>query len=451
MPQLPWPANGSLGQARGIGSDGATRLWILTGPCVLTLVATVEYIQTVMLPAGPNPGYPNRAWSRLMESIYLDYNATAPIWPQAAQAMHDVLAAGYVNPASQHAAGRAARKLLADTRDELGSRLGAQTDVIRPDKVVLTSGGTEANNLALFGLSRDQPGQVIVSAVEHPSVSDAADELARSGRIVQRLSVSTAGIVDLEQLERLLAEPTALVSVMWANNETGAIQPVAEIADLCRRHGVPLHVDAVQVAGKLAVDFTALGPTTLAVSAHKFHGPTGCGALIVSRSARELRPVAFGGHQQHGLRPGTEAIAPAVGMLAALRIWDDLRNALAAQMRELRDRFEAGILAGCPDAVINAVQAERLPQTSNVAFPGVDRQQLLIALDMAGVACSTGSACSSGSSEPSPVLVAMGLPESVIEGSLRVSLGPATTAAEVDLAVERILMAVKNLRHRQFA
>jgi cysteine desulfurase len=243
---------------------------------------------------------------------------------------------------------------------------------------------------------------------------------------------------------------TRLVALILGQNETGVIQPVARLSAICAAHGVFLHTDAAQVVGKLAVDFRALGATTMTVAAHKFHGPLGIGALLV-RHGVPLRPQLFGGTQQGGLRPGTESVALAVGMCRALELSHEQQRDRAARMRQLRDRLEAQILGGWPSAVVLGAGSERLPHTSHIAFAGLERQALFMALDQAGVACSTGSACASGSSEPSPVLLAMGCEPAVVASALRFSLGATTTAAEIEEAARRILACCNDLRRRKRA
>jgi cysteine desulfurase len=251
--------------------------------------------------------------------------------------------------------------------------------------------------------------------------------------------------VRVDQLADLLGPDVRLVSVMLANNETGIRQPAPEIAAMCRERGVAMHTDAVQAVGKWGVDFTALGVDAMTIAAHKFHGPLGIGALIVRRGA-VLTPSLHGGFQQSGLRPGTECVALAVGMLAALESWAREAVDRSERMTGLRDALERQICAGDPHAVVIGADALRLPHTSNIALVGLDRQALVMALDLAGVACSTGSACASGSSEPSPTLLAMGLPEEQISSSVRFSLGATTTAQEIDEAARRILSVVHRLR-----
>jgi cysteine desulfurase len=385
-----------------------------------------------------------------MDVIYLDHNSTTPLLGEVAAAMAEWQTGKFGNPSSQHQIGRRARQALEHAREEIGRILGARLADREPDRVIFTSGGTEANNLALLGLAglhevQAAPGEAIVSAIEHPSVAAAVEFLERRGWTVHRLGVTGDGVVDLRPLDRWLSERTRFVSVMLANNETGVLQPVAEIARRCMALGVPLHTDAAQVVGKLPVDFRALGVSALSVAPHKFHGPLGIGALI-ARHDLPLQPQGFGGFQQGGLRPGTEAVALAVGMHAALAAWEREAAARTARLRALRDRLETRLAAGYDGAVVvNGAAAERLPHTSNLALVGLERQALLMALDLNGVACSTGSACASGSSEPSPVLSAMGCDPRVLESSLRFSLGVTTTEDEISEAVERILSVCANI------
>jgi cysteine desulfurase len=271
--------------------------------------------------------------------------------------------------------------------------------------------------------------------------------LEKQGWRIDRLPVSAYGVARLDRLAELLTPQTALVSVMLGNNETGVLQPVAEMAAACRAAGVPMHTDAVQVVGKLPVDFRRLGVDVLTATAHKFHGPGGIGVAIV-RGDLEFEPLMWGGFQQGGVRPGTESVPLAVGMYVALEKWEREQTHRRSVLVELRDSLEGGLRAQWPDLVVNGIEADRLPHTSNISFPGLDRQALLMALDMAGVACSTGSACASGSNEPSPVLLAMGCDEAVVGGSLRFSMGATTTADEICQAVARILKVVNDL-HRQ--
>jgi cysteine desulfurase len=376
-----------------------------------------------------------------MESIYLDHNATTPIHPEVVQAMDRCHAEGYANPASQHRLGQRARKVLEDARERIAEILGADPTGAQPDRLIFTSSATEANNLALLGIARaggPEPGQVIISAIEHQSVIEPAENLMEQGWDYDGLAVTSDGVVRTELLPGLLTEKARVVSVTLGNHDTGVLQPVGRLAAICNRAGVPLHTDAAQVVGKLPVHFRQLGVAAMSIGAHKFRGPLGIGALLV-RPDVALKPLMFGGPHQWGRRPGTESVALAVGMLTALEIWQKDHEAHLRQMTALRDRFEQGLKAGAPEVIVHGAGAPRLPNTSNVAFPGPDGQVLLMALDLSGVACSVGSACSSGSMELSPVLRAMGLPNEIVARSLRFSLGTTTTEAEIDEAVRRIL------------
>lgn len=379
-----------------------------------------------------------------MTTIYLDHNATSFPWPEVVDTMTAAWREPHANASSQHRLGRQARRVLDDAREELARMLGADASRFRPDRVVFTSGATEANNLAMLGLTRFERGRVVISAVEHPSVSEAATILAGRGFEIVRLPVDAEGRSDPDALDELLDTPTQLVSVMLANHETGVLQPIAELAAVCRAHNVPLHTDATQAAGKLPIRFAELGVAALTISAHKFQGPPGVGALIV-KPEWELRPLIVGGFQQQGLRSGTESIPPILGMLAALRKWEAERDVLAPRLAERRDQLEAALRAGRPGIVIHGASAPRLPQVTNISFLGLDRRALMIACDLAGVACSTGSACASGSSEPSPTLRAMQVPFEQVASALRFSVGPLTSPLDITLAAERILLCCNQL------
>jgi cysteine desulfurase len=380
-----------------------------------------------------------------MPAIYLDHNATAPIHPDVVDVMQRCYHEGYANPASPHQEGRRARRVLEEARDGIASLLGADITSSQADQLIFTSGGTESNNLAVFGLAGAAPGRVIRSTIEHPSIIGPTDQLARGGRPVRTLRVNQDGVADLQHLADMLAEPTRLVTLMLGNNETGVLQPVQQAARMCHEAGSLIHTDAVQVVGKLPVRFSELGVHALTVTAHKFHGPRGIGALLL-RHGVTVEPLLYGGFQQMGIRCGTESVALAAGFHKALQLWHQEADARAARMAQLRVRFETTLRDALPKIHVNGSHAPRLPHTSNISFPGLDRQALLMALDMAGVCCSTGSACASGSTEPSHVLQAMGCPEAVIAGSIRFSLGATTTPADVVAACERILRVVKDLR-----
>jgi cysteine desulfurase len=393
-------------------------------------------------------------------SIYLDHNATTPILPEVVEAMCVCWSGPYFNPASQHQFGRHARRLLENARERIGELLGAHVGGTSTDQVIFTSGGTESNNLAVLGLAHGassgdlvdapprHPAHIVISSIEHPSISALADQMSTNGWSVSRLGVDGRGVTLVDELAGSLRPETQLVALTLGQNETGVLQPVAEAAAICARHGVPLHTDAAQVVGKVAVDFYSLGAATMTVAAHKFHGPLGVGVLVV-RDGTRLHPQLYGGFQQAGLRPGTESVPLAVGMCRALELWHSEREGRTRRLRTLRDRLEGLITAGWPGAVVIGARAERLPHVSHIALVGLERQSLFMALDQAGVASSTGSACASGSSEPSPILVAMGCEKGVIDSALRFSLGATTTDADVDEAARRILHCCNDLRRQK--
>ncbi len=391
----------------------------------------------------------------MTESIYLDHNSTTPIDPSVAAVISDCYAEGFMNPASQHRPGQRARRTLESIRVRISEILGAKTTGMQTDQLVFTSGGTESNNLALLGLadsvsgsnspSQARPARVLISSIEHPSVFGAAEQLVRLGHDVEKIPVDRNGVCDLNALQELLQTPTTLVSLMLANNETGVIQPVAKAAEMCRSAGTLIHTDAVQAVGKIAVDFHVLGVDAMTFTAHKLNGPRGIGGLVV-RHGLTPQPLHFGGFQQMAVRPGTEDVALAAGMGQAFELFVDQLEPRSLAMQRRRDQLQHKLVSEFNDLVINGGQAERVPHTLNLSFPGVDRQSFLLAADMAGLAISTGSACASGSSELSPVLLSMGLEKDLVEGSVRISLGVGTTDTEIDSAAQRIISIVNNLR-----
>jgi cysteine desulfurase len=392
--------------------------------------------------------------------IYLDNNSTTPIDPSVVEAMTRAWRDCGANPASQHSLGRKARRMLEEAREGILDLLGANTGGMDADQLIFTSGGTEANNLALLGLASSPPAQttlgpgergkiptrVAISPLEHPSITAPVAELARRGALFGNCRITAEGLVDLAPWrEPSGPTPATLVSIMLANNAIGVIQPIAEVAAACRQRGALIHTDAVQAVGKIPVHFKELGVDALTVAPHKFHGPLGIGALVVKHGIK-LQPQLFGGFQQASLRPGTENAPLAIGFQAALKFAIDELTDRTARMQSLRDQLEHSLCSELKNIVIVGETAPRLPNTSCISFPGLDRQALVMALDLAGIACSTGSACASGSSEPSPTLVAMGLPSDVIQGAIRFSLSAFSTAEEVAEASRRIIKTVKHLR-----
>lgn len=375
--------------------------------------------------------------------IYLDHNATTPPAPDVTAAVADCLARTWGNPSSLHAAGQAARAVREAARRDLATLLHA-----RSASVLFTSGATEASNQLLLGPLLRPGGQrrhLIVSAVEHPCVLEPAEVIERLGWSVTRIGVDAEGRVNPQAVADALRPDTALVSVMLANNDTGVLQPVREIAALARACGVPVHTDAVQAVGRIPVDFEALGVDFLTLSAHKFYGPKGVGALV-ARDPEKLAPLLFGGAQERALRAGTENLPGIAGLGAAARLAARDLASEAARVSALRDRLQAGLLAAFPDARVNG-GAERLPGTLNIAFPGVDAITAVMNLDLADIAAATTSACATATREPPHVLTAMGLPPGLALASLRFSLGRSNTEAQVDRALAVLSDLIPQLRN----
>jgi cysteine desulfurase len=379
-----------------------------------------------------------------MQRINLDQNATSPVDPEVLDAMHPFWLSGG-NPESRHSGGRASRRAWTSSVETIARILGAE-----PDEVVLTSGGTEANNLAILGYLRrfDPPAHVLSSPIEHPAVSEPVKWLNNAGYAVDWSEVKSDGIVSASKMARLATSETRLAVLMRAHNETGALQPVSELATLLADRGIPVHTDAVQAVGRIPVNFHALAVSTLAASAHKLHGPAGIGALLV-RKGTTLAPILLGGGQQKALRPGTPPVALAVGFARALELWERGQEVRTTRWRYLRDRLENQLRQGLgTDRVIRlgpSDDAQRLPQTLLLGFPDVDGEALLMQLDLTGIDASIGSACASGSMRPSPSLEAMRVPESLLRSSVRFSLGAQTSEAEIDEAALRVASALEPL------
>ncbi len=374
-----------------------------------------------------------------LPAVYLDHNATTQPYPEVVDLMSEHLLQAYGNPGSRHAAGRVARKVLEESRESMAAILDCD-----PREIIFTSGGTEASNMALLGLARD-PGIIAMTAGEHPATTETRDFLARQGFESCILNVGESGLLDSNQYATLPWSQMKIVTVILAHNETGVIQNLQPLAEMCAERGVPLHVDAVQAVGKIPISFRNSGATTLALGAHKFHGPRGIGALLV-REGVELKPMHFGGHQESGRRPGTEPVALIAGMARALEIWHANQAEVAKRLSTLRDKLQQGLLELCDPAVVNGSLEHRLPNTLNIAFPGLDGEALLVAFDLEGICCSLGSTCASGSAEPAPALVAMNCPENVYKSSVRFSLGLENSPEEIDEAITRIARVVNRLR-----
>ena len=376
--------------------------------------------------------------------IYLDHNATTPVAPEVADAMATALRTTFGNPSSVHRHGQQAKTALDEAREAVARLLGAA-----PTEIVFTSGGSESDNLAIRGaalaLADSGRRHLVASAIEHEAVLQTLKALSRQGWTTTLVRVDASGVVTPERVAEAITDQTAVVSVMHANNEIGTIQPVADLARLAHARGALFHTDAVQSVGKLPVDVRALDVDLLSLSAHKFNGPKGVGALWVRRGTR-LTSQMSGGKQERNRRAGTENVPAIVGLGAAARMALDKDAADKDRVAALRDRLERGIVTGIPGAVVNGDPTRRVANTCNISFEGVEAESLLIALDLDGVAVSTGSACSSGTLEPSHVLRAMGLSSHRTQNSIRFSLGFGNTVDEVDGVIAMLPAIVSRLR-----
>ena len=398
-----------------------------------------------------------------MNRVYLDHNATTAVEPEVLDAMLPYLSGEFGNAASIHTFGQKARAAVETAREQVAALIGA-----RPQEIVFTSGGTEADNHAIFGVILplvtwlaslspnpvDDPGKrlsiaklkhVITSSIEHEAVLNTCQALEKQGVPVTYLPVDGQGIISPEALRRALRKETVLITVMHANNELGTVQPLEEIGGIAADTDVYFHTDAVQSAGKVPIDVNALRLDLLSLSGHKFYAPKGIGALYI-RGGTRLQQLLYGGHHQRGFRPGTENVAGIVGMGKAAELARKALTEDAARISALRDRLEEGLLTRVLHSRANGARAPRTPSTANIMFPGIEGEALVIALDLKGLACSTGAACSSGAVEPSHVLTAIGLSPDEARASLRFSLGRHTTAAEIDFALQVVPAAVEQLR-----
>jgi len=379
---------------------------------------------------------------------YLDNAATTPVRPEVLEAMLPYLGSeAFGNPSSAHRFGRAARAGIEAAKRAVADAAGAE-----PNQVVFTSGGTEADNLAIIGAAlaakdRGAPFRVAVSASEHKAVLAAAHAVQHLGGEEIILPVTASGLLEHEALDKALDRGVAIVSVMWVNNEVGTVQPVAQLATRCRGAppGVLFHSDAVQAFGKVPVSLHDSGCALLTISGHKIGAPKGIGALIV-RDRKAVEAIIHGGGQQFGIRPGTENVPGIIGLGTAARLAAAEQQSLAARLRELRDELERRVLGIVPDAVINGWQGERAPHISNVSIPGTDSEALLMHLDLAGIACSSGSACSTGAVEPSHVLTAMGVPRELGVAALRFSFGKDSTIEDVEAVTAALPRVVEKVR-----
>lgn len=378
-----------------------------------------------------------------MEHVYFDHAATTPVDERVLQKMLPYFTDNFGNPNSQHWFGRRSVTAVDEARDTVASLIGA-----KPSEIYFTSGGTESDNWAIRGAAhaRAEKGKhLIISAVEHPAMITTAKELEKEGFEVSLAPVDEYGAVDVEKLKSLLRPDTIFVGIMTANNEVGTIQPLAEISKLCRERGILFFTDAVQAAGALKIDVNDPAVDLLSFSGHKFYGPKGVGVLYI-RSGLKLGKIITGGHQERTMRGGTTNVPAIVGLAEALRLAQEEREKNAAYVSSLRDRFISRVLHEIPYVKLNGHPQKRLPANANFSFRYIEGESLLFSLDLAGIAVSSGSACSSGSLEPSHVLLAMGLPEGLAHGSIRFSFGKDNTPAQIDYAVDKLKEIVVKLR-----
>lgn len=376
--------------------------------------------------------------------IYLDHNATTPLDPQVADRMAQAMREVWGNASSVHHFGQQAKAALDDARGQVASLLGADAS-----EIVFTAGGTEGDNLAIRGaadaLEPSGRKHLVTSAIEHEAVLNTMKSLAKRGWRVTIVPVDASGIVSVDRLREAVTDDTALVSIMHANNEIGTIQPIAELAAVARDHGALFHTDAVQSAGKIPIDVKALGVDMLTIAGHKFYGPKGAGALWLKRGVRLIAPIT-GGKQERSRRAGTENVPALVGLGVAATVATQKLATEAPRLAALRDRLEAGVLSSIAGTELNGAASPRVANTTNISIDRVEAESLLIGLDLAGIAVSSGSACSSGTLEPSHVLKAMGLPHPRTLGSIRFSFGASNTEADVDRVLAALPPLVEKLR-----
>ena len=378
-----------------------------------------------------------------MDRIYMDYAATAPVLPEVLNAMLPFFISGFGNPSGIHANGRETRKAVEHARRQTAKVLGAESR-----EIIFTSGGSESNNLAVQGTAfalREKGNHIITSQIEHPSVLNTCRWLEKHGFRITYLPVDPDGTVDPESIRETISPDTILVSVMTENNEIGTVQPVARIGEICREKGVVFHTDAVQAVGMLKTDVREMNADLLSLSAHKFHGPKGTGALYIRTGVR-VDPVIHGGSQERGLRAGTENVPGIVGLGKAIETAESEREENAARIRELRDLLISRIAGSIPGARLNGHSERRLPNNCHFSFSGIESEALVLRMDLAGVSVSGGSACTSGSMEPSHVLQAIGLKDGMLRGGIRLTLGRETTRDEIEKTAQLLTEIVDDLR-----
>jgi cysteine desulfurase len=375
--------------------------------------------------------------------VYLDNNATTPLAPEVFEAMKPYLLEDFGNASSIHWYGQRAKNAVEKARQQVAKLLNA-----RPSEVIFTSGGTESDNASIFGIvqaARPAAPHIITTGIEHHAVLNTAQALEKRGVSVTYVGVGASGVVDPEDVKRAIRPETVLISIMHANNEIGAIQPLEEIGGIAREHDVYFHTDAVQSVGKIPVDVEKLGVDLLSLSAHKFNGPKGVGATYI-RKGTILKPLLYGGHHERDRRPGTENVPGIVGLGMAAELALAQFEEAVQRVAGLRDRLERGILERVPQVSVNGDPGRRLPTTSNLCFDYVEGEGFVIAMDLRGIACSTGAACSAGSVEPSHVLSAIGRTPEQARSSIRLSLGRYNSAEDIDVTLETLPAVVERLR-----
>jgi len=441
-------------RARGIDYLTTTLPKSIAAGCTIALILNEESSEIALselMEAGQSPECVfDENWQRkkecasapVQEEIYLDFNSTTPVDPQVAEEMLTCLSRDFGNPSSIYSIGRTAKKAIEQARTRVAALIHA-----KPEEILFTSGGTEANTTALIGTAyalEEKGRHIITSQIEHKSVLSCSKFLEQRGFEITHLPVSRYGIVDLDELDKAVRPDTILISIMYANNEIGTIQPIEEIAGIARKHKTRFHTDAVQAAGKIEIDVEKFDCDLMSLSSHKIYGPKGAGALFI-RNGTDLCPIIFGGKQERGLRGGTENIPGIVGFGKAAQMAVDKLGEIG-RLKTLRDKLYEGLLQEIPEIILNGHPEKRIPNTLNISIPGIEAEALVINLDLKGIFISAGSACTSGTVEPSHVLTALGVGDELAKASIRLSLGRYNTENDIQTVVTAISSIVARLR-----